>query len=89
VSDTGRRISQEDSERLFNGITQLDRQDVGSGLGLTTCERVIRLHRGQINVTSVVDRGSEFTVRIPIDVPDRASSGGSGTGVGFPGEVDT
>jgi signal transduction histidine kinase len=35
------------------------------GLGLTVCNRIVQQHRGQISVSSEVNRGTLFTLILP------------------------
>jgi len=79
VRDTGIGISREDLGRLFQQFTQLDgsasRKVGGTGLGLAISAHYIRMHRGRIDVTSEVGRGTEFVVLLPLGenaVPDGA-----------------
>ena len=37
----------------------------GNGLGLSIVKRIIDLHKGTIDVVSVEDGGSQFTVKLP------------------------
>jgi signal transduction histidine kinase/CheY-like chemotaxis protein len=69
VWDTGIGIAQEQMAQLFQPFVQLDsrlaRQYEGTGLGLALVYRMVEMHGGSIGVTSVVDRGSRFTVALP------------------------
>ncbi|MBD2665330.1 two-component hybrid sensor and regulator [Richelia sinica FACHB-800] len=69
VIDTGIGISQQDMGKLFQSFVQvnssLNRQYEGTGLGLALVKRIVELHHGTITVSSEIDRGSCFTVRIP------------------------
>jgi len=70
IRDTGVGISAEALPRVFNLFVQahssLDRSDGGLGLGLTLVRHLVELHGGTVLAASEgVDRGSEFTVRLP------------------------
>lgn len=69
VIDNGIGIAPEELDKLFQPFVQIDsslnRQHNGTGLGLALVKRLTDLHCGQITVTSEVDHGSCFTVRIP------------------------
>jgi signal transduction histidine kinase/CheY-like chemotaxis protein len=72
VKDTGIGLTSEQVGRLFQEFSQADtttaRKYGGTGLGLALSRRLCRLMGGEITVTSEPDRGSTFTVRLPIDV---------------------
>jgi signal transduction histidine kinase len=38
----------------------------GSGIGLSLCKQIMLLHHGNIKVSSVVGRGSEFVMTFPL-----------------------
>jgi signal transduction histidine kinase len=64
-SDDGRGIATTERKRIFDpGYTRW-KLDVGAGLGLSTCLRIVRRHGGRIDVESTPNVGSTFHVRIP------------------------
>lgn len=70
VVDDGVGIHPADLERIFEEFVQLKREGVrrkqgGSGLGLAISHRIAEAHGGAIEVESVVDEGSVFSVRLP------------------------
>lgn len=68
VRDTGRGISPEHLEHLFEPYYQAATVDqgIGTGLGLAIIKHLTELHGGKIEVESVVGTGSLFTVQLPI-----------------------
>jgi signal transduction histidine kinase len=71
VADTGCGIPRDELPRIFEkfyrGSGQKIRDQIGSGLGLTTALQVVKLHGGTIDVQSEPGKGSTFTVRIPTE----------------------
>lgn len=67
VADTGKGISPEDRERIFDKYYQTDKSHSkrGLGLGLAICKRIVQLCNGTLEVESEVGEGSTFTVRLP------------------------
>ena len=67
VRDTGRGISMEHQEYLFNPYYQAAHGDqgIGTGLGLSIIKHLTELHGGAVTVESVPGTGSVFTVRLP------------------------
>jgi len=69
VSDTGIGIGEEDLARIFDKFYRCSAKpnaDVpGSGLGLCIARQVMRLHGGDIRVSSRVGEGAQFTMVIP------------------------
>ena len=69
VSDTGSGIKKEEREKIFllfdQGSAGLGKAG-GSGVGLAVCELIARQHGGEIKVQSEPGKGTEFTVRWPI-----------------------
>jgi signal transduction histidine kinase len=73
VRDTGRGITKDQMEHLFDPYYQAAHGDqgIGTGLGLSITKRLVELHEGKISVESVPGTGSVFTVQLPSNaVPD-------------------
>jgi signal transduction histidine kinase/CheY-like chemotaxis protein len=72
VADTGIGIAVSDQARIFHEFQQVDagadRQQQGTGLGLTLTRRFARLHGGDVRVESEPGKGSVFTVHMPVQV---------------------
>lgn len=75
VADTGPGIPAERLEDIFEPFVQLEVQGKakpgGTGLGLPISREFVKLLRGDISVTSEVEAGSTFTVRLPVTGPSR------------------
>ena len=72
VRDNGVGIPQDALERIFERFYRVDkgrsRKQGGTGLGLSIVKHVVNYYHGSIQVTSKLDEGSAFTVKIPIKV---------------------
>jgi PAS domain S-box-containing protein len=70
VADTGIGMTPEDCERSFERFYRARDERIagitGSGLGLSIARDVVRLHGGDITVESELDRGSTFTLVVPV-----------------------
>jgi signal transduction histidine kinase len=70
VSDSGMGIPQESIEHIYERFYRVDksrsREIGGTGLGLAIARSAVLMHRGSINVESELDKGTTFTVRIPL-----------------------
>ena len=67
VSDTGRGILPEHLPNIFRPFYTT--KGNGTGLGLSLARRIVEEHHGQIDVTSVVGKGSQFVVLLPFSRP--------------------
>ena len=69
ISDTGIGIDSNQFQFLFEPFKQLDsqlnRQYEGTGLGLALTRKLARLHGGDVSVTSILGKGSQFTLFLP------------------------
>ena len=70
VEDSGYGISPEELPRVFEKFYRSDDERVrslsGSGLGLAFTYEVVRKHGGQLSATSELDKGSRFTIQLPL-----------------------
>ena len=70
VSDSGIGIPEDSLNLVFNRFYRVDksrsREIGGTGLGLSITQSVILMHRGTIDVSSVLDEGTTFIVKIPL-----------------------
>jgi PAS domain S-box-containing protein len=85
VKDTGRGIEPELVERIFDMFVQgrppIQRIGTGLGIGLALARRIAELHGGTLTVASEgTDKGSEFTLRLPLAVSNPRAAGKRRTG---------
>lgn len=70
VSDNGIGIPESDIPRIFDRFYRVDRarsrEMGGAGLGLSITRWIVEAHGGSLSVTSDVNKGSEFTVTLPL-----------------------
>ena len=68
VADTGVGISEEDLSKVFDRFYQVNNREMnlGSGVGLAFTKRLVELHHGNISVESAMEKGSAFTIAIPV-----------------------
>jgi signal transduction histidine kinase/DNA-binding response OmpR family regulator len=82
VGDTGTGIPQAELPHLFERFHRVEgargRSIEGSGIGLALVLELVKLHDGTIEVQSELDKGSSFTIRLPMV-----------TSVAVPGEATT
>lgn len=65
VEDTGKGISPEELQHIFERFYKVDYFTQGAGLGLSICLTIVEKLKGVISVTSEVGKGTRFTVRLP------------------------
>lgn len=66
VADTGTGIAAEDLPHVFTAFFTTKPAGHGSGLGLVVAQGIVIDHGGQLEVTSDVDCGTTFTIRLPL-----------------------
>ena len=72
IRDTGKGISPENLERIFDPGFTTKSVGVGIGLGLATCYKIIvDEHRGHIDVVSELGKGTTFSILLPISGNER------------------
>ena len=71
VRDFGIGISEKDLGRIFERFYRGDRLRTegikGSGIGLTIVNRIVKAHGGRIEVKSQIDKGTTFTIYLPVN----------------------
>lgn len=74
IADTGVGIPPERLRLIFEPFYTTKAPDEnghgGTGLGLSVCRQIIEQHHGRIRVESVVGKGSTFTVKLPLKLPE-------------------
>ncbi len=65
IGDTGVGIREENLPKIFDAFFTTKESVKGVGLGLSVCYGFIKDHGGDINVQSVVDTGTTFTILLP------------------------
>jgi two-component system NtrC family sensor kinase len=65
VQDTGVGISPAHLARIFDPFFTTKSESEGTGLGLSVSYGIVTQHKGQIEVKSVVGRGTAFQLRLP------------------------
>ncbi len=63
VADNGSGIPKDILENIF--IPFFSTKKTGSGIGLSLCKQIMMLHKGNINVHSVVGEGTAFSLQFP------------------------
>lgn len=71
IIDQGIGIDQKDLPHIFDRFYQANNSrtknsDTGYGLGLSIAKQIIELHHGQIKVDSKMNKGTTFTIQLPL-----------------------
>ncbi|HBI04754.1 MAG TPA: two-component sensor histidine kinase [Paenibacillaceae bacterium] len=70
ISDTGEGIPPEELQRLGERFYRVDksrtRKKGGSGLGLSIVKQIVFLHKGTIHIDSVLGKGTDVSVTLPL-----------------------
>jgi two-component system, cell cycle sensor histidine kinase and response regulator CckA len=67
ITDSGHGIAEEDIEKIFDPFfTKKQMGMSGTGLGMSIVYGTVTDHKGYINVESIVDSGTTFTLYLPI-----------------------
>jgi len=77
VTDTGIGISKADKEKVFDKFFRSEdfrtRANKGTGLGLYVTMKLARLLHAEIDLHSVIDKGSTFTIYVPNLQPSKTT----------------
>ncbi|WP_339714299.1 two-component regulator propeller domain-containing protein [uncultured Kriegella sp.] len=77
VIDNGTGIPKKYQEKVFERFYQLDEtpnKGYSSGIGLSLISELVKLHRGNIKLESEEEKGSHFTISMPIGYDDYGAS---------------
>ncbi len=85
VSDTGVGISQAMQEKIFDPFFTTKDAGQGTGLGLSTVQGIVQSHGGFVEVASAPNRGSTFTLFLPCNVANTATSTEESSALGAKG----
>jgi len=70
IADTGIGIGEENLPKLFDKFFRIEGKvkdsSPSSGLGLSIAQSIVKLHKGEIAITSELGKGSIFTVLLPL-----------------------
>jgi signal transduction histidine kinase len=76
IKDTGAGIPEDKQELIFERFVQVDkslsRKNEGSGIGLSLVKSLIEMHNGDIHLNSKPNEGSEFIIKLPVNVLDQS-----------------
>ncbi len=65
VSDTGKGIPEELLDQVTRPFWTSREKEGGTGLGLTMVQRIVKRHRGRMDIASKVGEGTTMTIMIP------------------------
>lgn len=75
ISDSGIGIQQEDLQVIFDSFRQLENSNhkeyKGTGLGLAIVKQLVKAIGGAIEVESVINKGSTFTITLPFEISEK------------------
>jgi PAS domain S-box-containing protein len=77
IADTGHGMPEEICSKVFAPFFTTKEFGKGTGLGLTVVKGIIEEHGGTITLESAVEKGTTFTIRLPLD---QAASTSASTG---------
>tara|TARA_Y100000768_G_scaffold381552_1_gene360417 strand:+ start:14366 stop:16507 length:2142 start_codon:yes stop_codon:yes gene_type:complete len=78
VQDTGLGIDEKYLDQIYSPFSQEDgsfqRKKGGIGLGLAIVNNIIKMMKGSIDVHSVKDQGTKFSIKLPIELAKESDS---------------
>lgn len=69
VEDNGKGIAPELTDKIFMPFVRADEarnsETGGSGLGLAIADKIVKMHNGNISLSSDIDKGCKFVMKLP------------------------
>jgi two-component system NtrC family sensor kinase len=76
VQDTGHGIAAENMKKIFDPFFTTKETGHGVGLGLAISYGIVKEHKGDLTVESELEKGTTFTVSLPIETIDSDTENG-------------
>lgn len=70
INDNGIGIEDEVKERIFEPFFTTKEVGQGTGLGLSIVYSIVEQHKGEIEINSEINKGTEITIKLPITKKD-------------------
>jgi signal transduction histidine kinase len=81
VGDNGSGIDETELAKIFE-VFHSTKGHGGTGLGLAVAKKIVDEHNGRLEVRSHSGEGTVFTIRVPVDQPERRSGETTSAGTG-------
>ena len=79
ITDTGQGIPEAARERVFEPFFTTKPVGAGTGLGLSISYGIVQRHKGELTIRSEEGKGTEVTIKIPVDVEAGQPAGAPAT----------
>lgn len=66
ITDTGKGISQRDLPHIKEKFYKADNNVRGTGIGLAVADEIIKMHSGELNISSEVGKGTVVEIILPV-----------------------
>ena len=71
VKDTGIGIAKEELPHIFDRFYRADQSRskekvAGFGLGLSLAKKIIEIHKGTVEISSILGKRTTFTIKLPL-----------------------
>lgn len=66
IEDTGCGITRDNLAKIFEPFFTTKKPGEGTGLGMYVVKQIVDQHGGDINISSVVDKGTKICIRLPV-----------------------
>jgi two-component system NtrC family sensor kinase len=80
ITDTGRGMTAEQMKKIFEPFYTTKQAGKGTGLGLSVSSSIVQSMDGTIDVQSMPEAGSSFTVSLPINILERVNNAATRNG---------